>query len=38
MNDWESYVKNLIKKINEDADAVVLGVTGSKVIQKRLTK
>ena len=30
MNDWESYVKNLIKKINEDADAVVLGVTGSK--------
>ena len=34
MNDWESYVKNLIKKINEDADAVVLGVTGSKEKRK----
>ena len=34
MNDWESYVKKLIKKINEDADAVVLGVTGSKEKRK----
>lgn len=30
MNKWESYVKKLIKQINKDADAVVLGVTGTK--------
>jgi len=30
MNEWESYVKELIKKINETDDAVVLGVTGTK--------
>ena len=30
MNEWESYVKELIKKINKSDDAVVLGVTGTK--------
>ena len=34
MNEWESYVKELIKKINETDDAVVLGVTGSKENRK----
>lgn len=36
MNEWDSYVKGLIKNINEnkEAGAVVLGVTGSKEKRK----